>query len=177
MAAKSKHILLLTGAPGVGKTTVIRRVAERLSDWRLAGFYTDEIRVHGKRQGFRLATFDGQKIVMAHVDFPKTFQIGQYGVDVSALDSIVESALTLDESMDVYVIDEIGKMECLSARFVAVMLRLLDACKPVVATIAQSGTGFIAEVKRRQDIRLWEVTGGNRGELPETIIRWLGSPS
>ena len=36
--------LLITGTPGVGKTTVIRRVAERLEPERTRGFYTEEIR-------------------------------------------------------------------------------------------------------------------------------------
>jgi nucleoside-triphosphatase THEP1 len=35
-------ILLLTGAPGVGKTTVLRKVAAGLPDRRLAGFYTED---------------------------------------------------------------------------------------------------------------------------------------
>jgi nucleoside-triphosphatase len=35
---------LLSGPPGCGKTTVLRRLAERLGDLRLAGFYTQEIR-------------------------------------------------------------------------------------------------------------------------------------
>ncbi|MBU4398537.1 MAG: nucleoside-triphosphatase, partial [Planctomycetes bacterium] len=44
--------LLLTGPPGCGKTTVVRRVIERLCDHRLAGFYTKEIRQQGSRVGF-----------------------------------------------------------------------------------------------------------------------------
>src|ERR687897_879407 len=41
------HTLLLTGAAGVGKTTVIRRVAEALHDRRIQGFLTEEIREEG----------------------------------------------------------------------------------------------------------------------------------
>ena len=45
-----RHVLLLTGTPGVGKTTVISKVVAKLNRARLAGFYTEEIRVHGERR-------------------------------------------------------------------------------------------------------------------------------
>jgi nucleoside-triphosphatase len=38
--------------------------------------------------------------------------VSRYGVDVEALDHIVEPLLVPDPDVDVYVIDEIGKMEC-----------------------------------------------------------------
>ncbi|GMQ90266.1 MAG: hypothetical protein BMS9Abin10_0623 [Gammaproteobacteria bacterium] len=132
----AEHVLLLTGPPGIGKTAAIRRVAEGLAGRRLGGFYTDEIRVQGQRQGFRLLTFDGRETVIAHIRHPKTYRVGKYGVDVSAIDAIVEGALGLDEQIDLYLIDEIGKMECLSRRFVSAMGKVLQVDKPVVATIA-----------------------------------------
>lgn len=170
----SEHVLLLTGAPGIGKTAVIHRVAERLRGRRLGGFYTEEIRTEGQRQGFRLATFDGREIVMAHRNHPKTYQIGRYGVDVAAIDAVVGQALRLDEDVDVYLVDEIGKMECLSSRFITSMRTLLDRKKLVVATIALRGSGFIAEVKRNQNAQLWGVTHMNRDKLPAKVIGWLG---
>jgi nucleoside-triphosphatase THEP1 len=57
--------LLLTGRPGVGKTTLIRRVADTLKGERLAGFYTEELRSGGERTGFRIVTFEGSSRVMA----------------------------------------------------------------------------------------------------------------
>jgi nucleoside-triphosphatase len=44
--------LLLTGLPGRGKTTIIRRLAGRLDGLRLASFQTQEIREQGQRVGF-----------------------------------------------------------------------------------------------------------------------------
>jgi nucleoside-triphosphatase len=55
-----RHVLLITGAPGIGKTTVIRRAAEGLKLEGLRGFYTEEIREDGERRGFRLVSFDGK---------------------------------------------------------------------------------------------------------------------
>jgi nucleoside-triphosphatase len=184
-----RRLLLLTGAPGVGKTTVIRRVAAALRDRHLGGFYTEEIRSHGQRQGFRLITFDGQpektpdharaanleaaSEVIAHADLPKTWRVGKYGVAVPALDALVEKALALEPRTEVYLVDEIGKMECLSPRFIAAMRALLAGNRPVVATIALKGVGFIAEVKQLPQALLWLVTPKNRDQIPDQVLAWI----
>ena len=170
---RAGHLLLITGSPGSGKTTVIRKVAASLSGQRLGGFYTEEIRVRGERQGFRLVTFDGGEGVMAHVDIRGPHRVGRYGVNVSVIDALAESTLAVKEGVDVYLVDEIGKMECLSPRFVTAMRALLDSPKTVVAAIAQRGGGFIAEVRQRTDAELWELTRGNREEMPERALVWL----
>jgi nucleoside-triphosphatase len=166
------HVLLLTGAPGIGKTTVMRRLAARLEGARLKGFYTEEIREAGERLGFRLIAFDGGEHVIAHVAMPKTRRVGKYGVDVAAVDRAA-GLLVADPGARVYLVDEIGKMECLSERFVRAMRALLTGRIPVIATVGLRGGGFIAEVKRMKGCRLWEVTRGNRDELPARIAAWL----
>jgi len=111
---------------------------------------------------------------MAHVNLPGRERVGRYGVDVAAIDAVAESALALDPAVDVYLVDEIGKMECFSPRFVASMRALLDSDKRVVATVARRGEGFIAEVKRRRDVELWEVQAQNRDALVNRIVGWIG---
>jgi nucleoside-triphosphatase len=167
------HVLLLTGVPGVGKTTVIRKAAEHLKGKRLGGFYTEEIREKGERRGFHLAGFAGEEGTIAHVAFRRDRSVGKYGVDVGAIDALSESALSLDRGAQVFLVDEIGKMECISARFVSAMRALLDSGKPVVATISRKGGRFIEAVKARPDVLEWEVTRGNRDALPERIVEWL----
>ena len=55
-SSTSSRILLVTGVPGIGKTTLVRRLAMQLQQYRIGGFYTEEIRTGGQRQGFRLVT-------------------------------------------------------------------------------------------------------------------------
>jgi nucleoside-triphosphatase len=175
------HLLLITGRPGIGKTTVIRRVASSLRSTapaggaRLSGCYTQEVRVGAVRQGFRLVTFDAQEALMAHVDGPTRPRVGRYGVDVALIDRVAEDTLAPRPGVDVYLVDEIGKMECLSTRFVAAMRRLLSLPHPVVATVGQRGSGFIAEVKSRLDGEVWTVTLANRDGLPARVLEWLGA--
>lgn len=169
-----KNALLLTGVPGVGKTTVIRRVASSLPARQVRGFLTEETRVRGRRVGFKIATFEGEERTLAHVDLLSPYRVGRYRVDLKALDRVVEKALSMDPEVRVYLVDEIGKMECFSTRFVEALSRLLDSNRCVVATVARKGSGFIASVKRRPDVELWEVTQENREALPGRVLAWLG---
>ncbi len=166
-------MLLLTGVPGVGKTTVLRRVKGLLTDRRFHGFLTDEIRSdRGERLGFQIETLDGRTARLAGVGLRSPHRVGRYGVDLDALDAVAVPALELDERA-IYLIDEIGKMECLSRAFTDAVARLLDSPCPVIATVAQRGTGFIAEVKRHSRAELWEVTRSNRDAMPGRIASWL----
>jgi nucleoside-triphosphatase THEP1 len=76
---------------------------------------------------------------------------------------------------DVYVIDEIGRMECMSEIFVKAIVRILDAPVPVLATIAAKGGGFITEVKARPDVEIVTVTAANRDALPDELAGRLRS--
>jgi nucleoside-triphosphatase len=167
-AAPPRNILL-TGRPGVGKTTVITRLAERLADKTVAGFYTGEIRAGGQRQGFGVTTFSGGSGVLARVDLRSRQRVGRYGVDVAAFEQLVLAELA--RACDVMLIDEIGKMECFSSRFVDAVRRLLDSTTPLVATVAASGSGLIAEVKGWPDVEVWQVTHENRDGLPQKLAK------
>ena len=167
-----KRHLLLTAAPGSGKTTALLAVAKHLASEHPLGFYTAEIRSRGERRGFRLVSLSDGDALIAHVELAKTHRVGKYGVDVAAIDRAVDAALA-NRKAGLYLIDEIGKMECLSARFVEHMRRLLDGRIPVVATVASRGAGFITDVKQRDDCELWTLTRGNRDAMPEEIVAWL----
>ncbi|HUU98699.1 MAG TPA: nucleoside-triphosphatase [Phycisphaerae bacterium] len=159
--------ILLTGRPGIGKTTVITRLADLLSNKATAGFYTGEIREGGQRQGFGATTFSGGSGVLAHVGLQSRRRVGRYGVDVAAFEQLVLPEL--GRGCDVMLIDEIGKMECFSTRFVNAVRGLLDGPTPIVATVGVSGGGFIAEVKARFDAEVWQVTRESRDGLPQRL--------
>jgi len=168
------RVLLLTGFPGVGKTTVLRRAKELLAARHLRGFLTEEVRsARGERVGFQIQLIDGRIARLADVSFRSEHRVGRYAVDLEALERLAVPALALDERA-IYLVDEIGKMECLSSAFVEAVRKLLDGGRPVIATVAQRGSGLIAELKRHPGAELWEVTRSNRVEMPDRIVSWLG---
>jgi nucleoside-triphosphatase len=170
----STRVLLLTGRPGVGKTTAVRRAAGVLGAARVRGFFTEEIREDGRRVGFRLRSFDGRTGVLAHVDTVSPARVGRYGVALDAFESFALRELELGSGADLWIVDEIGKMECFSRRFVDAMRRLVDtAPAPVLATVALRGGGFIEEVKRRPDVCVLEITVENREDMHSRIREWF----
>ena len=89
-SARCKN-LLLTGAPGCGKTTVLERVAEQLGDLRVAGFLTLELREHGQRVGFEAVGLGGGRAILAHVRFRSPVSVGRYGVEPDRLVPLIET--------------------------------------------------------------------------------------
>ena len=166
-----KKNLLITGLPGVGKTTLIRKLYEALKDFHPVGFYTTEIREKGMRKGFELVNLEGKKGVLSHVDIKSRYRVGRYKVDVSGFEDFLDGITFLDPSSALIMIDEIGKMECLSTKFERIMTETLDSEKWVIATIALKGSGLITEVKQRQDVKLFEITPSNRDVLFSEILK------
>jgi nucleoside-triphosphatase len=166
--------LLLTGRPGCGKTTVLKRVVEHLGDYRLAGFLTLELQERGQRVGFEAIGLGGRRAILAHVRFQSLVSVGRYAVEPHRLVPLINQEMVRPlETVDAYFIDEIGKMECHCPQFIEAVSRLLLGPVPLVATIALRGVGFIAEVKNRPDVQIVEVTNGNRQTLPEQIAAWV----
>jgi nucleoside-triphosphatase len=169
----ASHILI-TGLPGVGKTTLIRKLAERLTEYRPAGFYTEEIRdAQGVREGFRLVTLCSRQLVLSHVRHPGPHRVSRYGVDVAGFERLLEELDLRHSPSSLIIIDEIGKMECFSKRFIDLVTLLLDGPKTLVATIALKGEGLIRQVKRKPDCRVVTVTRENRDRLPDELTSEL----
>lgn len=167
--------LLLTGMPGVGKTTVIRKVLASLpTRLKFDGFFTEEVREGGERIGFQIVTADGQRAWLAKKGLPSPHKVGKYGVDVKAIENVVIPALSRAvRQADIIVIDEIAKMELSHPAFAEIVWECLESPKPVLGVIQRSHLPFIEKVKARGDVWVWEVTHQNRDQLPEKIVEAL----
>ncbi|NTW59080.1 MAG: AAA family ATPase [Nitrospirae bacterium] len=175
MANPPKNILI-TGLPGSGKTTLIQKLAIELREYGPIGFFTEEIREHGVRKGFKLTSLDQKRSgVLAHVDIKGLHRVGKYGVDLEAFELFLGTLPLFDPLPRIVIIDEIGRMECLSAGFQHLVASLLDAPAPFMATIALKAGGFIDEVKHRHDILLYEIIGRNRDALLTVIAGLIRS--
>jgi nucleoside-triphosphatase len=162
--------ILITGIPCVGKTTLIRKLAEELKDFHPVGFYTAEIREKGIRKGFELISLDGKKGLLSHVDIKSPYRVSKYNVDIKGFEEFLDSIAFLSSETNIVIIDEIGKMECFSDKFRNLIKEILNSGKLVIATIAIKGGSTIAEIKKRNDIRLFEITYGNRNALFTEIL-------
>ncbi len=165
--------ILLTGRPGVGKTTVVKAVIAALKG-EAGGFYTEEIREKGKRQGFMIRTLEGESGILAHVDHRGPFRVGRYGVDVDLFERIIGSCLEKAvENNLVIVIDEIGKMELFSQAFHHLVERVFESNRMVLAVIHQRRGPFTQRLRSWPRVEELTVTEKNRDVLPSIILEKL----
>ncbi|HOT90049.1 MAG TPA: nucleoside-triphosphatase [Anaerolineae bacterium] len=167
--------LLLTGHPGIGKTTIIRNVVAQLGK-KAGGFYTEEIVGPGGRKGFRLITLDGRETTIAHVDLrdPKAPRVGRYGVDLKALESVGVAALQRAmQEKKLVVVDEIGAMELYSHAFCETVMLAILGPTPVLGTIMSRPHPESDAFKTLAQVTLWEVNRTTRDDLPVKVLAWV----
>jgi nucleoside-triphosphatase len=168
-----KPVYLLTGRPGTGKTSLIKQAMLEMKD-RAGGFYTEEIRNRGIREGFKLVTLDGQEAILAHINIKSRYRVSKYGVDVDSLDRVGVSALQQAAGQcDLIVIDEIGKMELISASFREAIFSIIDNGKKVLGTIMSSPDPWADAIKQKPQVKLVTVTRANYHQILDELLHWL----
>ncbi|MBI5641294.1 MAG: hypothetical protein HZA17_12805 [Nitrospirae bacterium] len=153
--------ILITGLSGSGKTTLIRKLSEIFKEFNPAGFYTSEIVEDGIRVGTYVASLYGDSRVLAHLNLKSNYTMGKFHIDIKGFDTLLDTLFAKDRKTGLFLIDEIGKMETQSKKFCKLIIELLNSDKPVVASITDKGTGIIADIKKRSDVRLCEITPHN----------------
>lgn len=162
--------IIVTGRPGIGKTTVIRRVATLLGD-RAAGFFTREIREGGRRTGFSIETLDGEWCLLATMHQKGEPRVGPYRVVLSNINSVaVPAVMRALTGSQVMLVDEIGKMELMSRAFRDIIMQALDSDGPLVATLSVSKDRFSERIRSRPDVSVLEVSHANREGMAGRII-------
>ncbi len=169
-----KRVLILTGAPGIGKTTVLIKMVEALKTRGVSvgGMISREVREGNVRVGFEIIDLtNGKHGWLAHVKKKEGPQIGKYHVNLEDLENIGINAITeAVEKCAVVVIDEIGPMELFSQKFKQAVRKALESSKLVLAVVhAKARDPLIYEVKQRDDAEVFTVTLDNRDTLIEEL--------
>ncbi|MEM3832855.1 MAG: NTPase [Thermoprotei archaeon] len=164
----------LTGAPGIGKTTVIVKIVNLLKEQRVrvGGIITREMRRGPVRIGFEVEDImNGNKGILAISTENEEPRIGKYHVRVEEFEDIsigaIENAMM---NADVIVCDEIGPMELLSDKFVKLIEHVLETDKNVIGTVHWKARHPLVN-KIRNVGKVIEVTYYNRNEIPNIIVK------
>ena len=173
-----KRVLLLTGKPGTGKTALIKEAIALLrakrDNLQSGGFYTEEMRSGGVRQGFRIITLDGKEATLAHINISTPYQVSKYKIDIDSLNKVGVSALrqALKET-NLVVVDEIGKMELFSPQFREAVSQAIDSNKKVLGTIMLKPHPFADRIKKHPEVKTLVVTRANYNEVLGEVLNWL----
>jgi nucleoside-triphosphatase len=168
----------ITGLPSAGKTSALMRVVEMLREegMTVGGMITESLVEDNVRMGFYITDISkGTKGVLAHKDLDSRVKVGEYGVDMEVLEEVgVQALRDATESADVIVVDEVGKMEVESEDFIEAVKTAMEADKPLILTLhKKSRNPLLQDIRRRDDVRILEVTPVNRNLLPYKILKLL----
>ncbi|MEM3873777.1 MAG: NTPase [Candidatus Bathyarchaeia archaeon] len=172
-----KRVLLITGSPGIGKTTLLLKVVDalRARGYSVGGMVSREVRSCGTRVGFEILDLadNSRRGWLAHVNQKTGPQVGKYRVNLEDLDSVgVKAILRAIRECDVIVIDEIGPMELFSENFRQAVTKAFESGKLVIAVVHwKARDKLIDAAKTRKDAEIFNVTFGNRDELPKAVVQ------
>lgn len=177
-----KTAFLLTGRPGIGKTTALAGIIDRLrsAGVEVGGIISRERRIGGIRQGFELVDLLSNRVGTLADVTGEGPRLGKYRVNMQDLEGIGVTALeTSLEQADVTAIDEVGPMELFSDKFLRAIQRVLESGRPVVGTIhSDLRHPIMDEIRRKANVEVLEITYGTRDTIPnevaERILRLLG---
>lgn len=175
LLSKAKPIILITGKPGVGKSTAVKKIIHELDD-KAGGFYTREIKENDSRLGFEIVTLAGKvarlAIKSSKTVFSNEVSFERYKVNLDALNLIGVPALHVAVAKgQIIVIDEIGPMEILSIEFQNAVTQILNNNElAVIGTIVERSYEFADQVKVNPRVNLIHMNSDNRGELPSQIL-------
>jgi nucleoside-triphosphatase len=169
------RILILTGAPGVGKTTVLAKTIDvlKVKGVSVGGMISREVREGNLRVGFEILDLaNGKHGWLAHVNGLGP-QVGKYHVNLDDLDNIGVTAITQALEKNVAIaIDEIGPMELFSQKFKQIVTQVLESKKLVLIVVhGKAKDPLVTQVKRRVDAEIFNVTFSNREKLPDLLTR------
>jgi nucleoside-triphosphatase len=165
--------VILTGPPGIGKTKVIKRLLKDLNALIVHGFYKEAIIENNVCKGFRTITTDLREQILAHQYIEGPNRVGEFGVNIEGFEKLVLPELVLNRGTELFIVDEIGRMECLSSAFCAQVRTILGSDYPLIATLASSAVVVFQELRSRNDIIFIQVTRGNRESIWKNVLMSL----
>ena len=170
-------IIVLTGAPGVGKTTAVIRVASALKEKgvKVGGIVSRELRTNNMRIGFEfidLTTNDRKGLASISGNGPK---VGKYFVNVAGCRFAAERLMDAVRNSDVIICDEIGPMELKSREFKDSVKSLVDVDKKVIVVVHQKLQHPLIDEFRNKSSLLINLDSENREKVNVILLDKLST--
>lgn len=162
--------VFITGIPGVGKTTLLKKLAHDLSMLVIKGFYKEKLVEDDSIRGYRVVSFENQAQILAHVFIEGPNKMDGFGVNVEGFEKFILPQIKNHKIVDLFIFDEIGKMECISTIFCKELEKILDSKIPVIATYSHHSSLRYKELKKRKDTIFLQMTSKNRDDIWKQVL-------
>jgi nucleoside-triphosphatase THEP1 len=162
--------VFITGVPGVGKTTLLKKLAHDLSMLVIKGFYKEKIVEEDVTRGYRVVSFDYRDQILAHLFIEGPNKIDGFGINIEGFEKFIIPQVENTTLVDLFIFDEIGRMECISQNFCSAFLKLLDAPVPVIASYSHHSSFKIDDLKKRKDTTFMQMTSKNRDDIWKQVL-------
>ena len=164
--------IILTGAPGVGKTTIVMDVVQKLKERgvKVGGVVSTEVRTNNVRTGFEfidLATNDRDVLASVTENGPR---VGKYSVNLIGCRFAADRLKNALISSDVIVCDEVGPMELKSKEFIDAASNLLRTDRKVIVVIHQKFEHPLISEFREKSSSLININMGNREKVAKILL-------
>lgn len=187
---RDKSVILLTGLPGAGKSTIVNDVVETLASEGaikksdIYGYKTIRLLDDaGWFEGFEIVTYGGEKCTLATVKNKTANKYMGLFVNKNAFDNIIvnEFERAKRASNPLICIDEIGLMEKISPRYTAYVAGFLKNCRSAVIGVIKliEKDDFLDGIKELANAELFTVAEESRDavkkEVYERILKLMSS--
>ena len=166
--------IFLSGASGVGKSTVIAKVLSRM-DVTVGGFCSGYGPDRGEPDRLLYLWDAGDNPVFADDCAVARVTDNRPHVIAGRFDTLGCAALrrAREERVGLIVMDECGRLEREEMQFRAEVLSCLDAATPVLGVIGRGEGEWPEAIRNHPKVTVLEVTQDNRDNLPEQIFSML----
>lgn len=166
-------IWLVTGPPGVGKSTAVAKVVLKLKSAGVivGGCTTAEKRSGGTRVGFEIRDLStGRSGELASATSKFGPRVGRYRVNLSDLGAVGGAGLAAaSSSAEAIVVDEVGPMELVSPEFRRGMRSCIDSGKPLLAVVHERLEDDLLSELRAKATSVLTLTMENRDAAPDEL--------
>jgi nucleoside-triphosphatase len=167
------HRIAVTGSPGIGKSTVVEKVAAVMK-CRVGGVLARDKRFNGRRIGFELLDIASGKVGVLADETGNGPQLGKYRVHLDSLEKIGSKAVQNAIQCDLIVVDEVGPMELSSRSFISAVENAMASPKPMLIVLHEWSNHPLAK-KIRRTFQVISVTRENRDMLVKEIAQALNA--
>ncbi|OPY54422.1 MAG: NTPase [Methanosaeta sp. PtaU1.Bin112] len=159
--------IAVTGSPGVGKSTMVAKVAAA-SGMRVGGVLARDKRYKDRRIGFELLDLASGAVGMLADETGTGPQLGKYRVHPEDLDGIGAKAVEDALKCELIIVDEVGPMELTSHRFISAVEMAISSPLPMLVVLHEWSNHRLAK-KIRSTFKVIAVTKDNRELLVDEI--------